>query len=224
MKRDSKEDTADVFTEGSMFRVILELFLAGSETTYNSLDWAFLFMSEHPEIQEKCFKEISDVVYRLRRPSKVTIRRSNHFRVSKTCECCSFTELKGYRLPKNIVVLLNVYSALIDPKHWDEPNDFKPGRFIGLNGKVTKHDAQMSFGIGPRICLGEPLARMALLLVFANMIQKFKFKREYPSLRHSFERKPMRVTSSPESYKLRIKQRGIKPSALNVYEYILVLN
>ena len=222
VKRDSKEDTADVFTEGSMFRVILELFLAGSETTYNSLDWAFLFMSEHPEIQEKCFKEISDVVGdkyidyadRVKLPYvEATIfesqRLANVVPLSVQHSTLKDTELKGYHVPKNTVVLPNVYSALIDPKHWNEPNKFKPERFIGLNGKVTKHDAQMPFGIGPRICLGEPLARMELFLVFANMIQKFKFEREYPSFRHSFERKPMRITSSPESYKLRIKRRGI---------------
>ena len=46
--RDPKEDENDVFSRDIVFRVILELFLAGAETTYNTLDWAFLFMSEYP--------------------------------------------------------------------------------------------------------------------------------------------------------------------------------
>ena len=41
--------------------MILQVFVAGSESTCNSLDWAFLFMAEQHEIQEKCFKEINDV-------------------------------------------------------------------------------------------------------------------------------------------------------------------
>ena len=218
--RDSKEERADVFTDGSMFRVIFELFLAGSETTYNSLDWAFLFMAEHPEIQEKCFKEINDVVGdkyidyvdRIKLPYvEATIfesqRLANVAPLAVQHSTTKDTTFLGYHIPKNTIVLPNVYSALMDPKHWDEPNKFNPERFIDSKGKVVKHDSQMPFGIGPRMCLGEPLARMELFLVFANMIQKFQFEREYPSFRHSLERKPNRVTSSPKSYKLRIKRR-----------------
>ena len=44
-----------------MLRVIQDLFLAGSETTSTTLDWALLFMIEHPDIQRKCQKEIEQV-------------------------------------------------------------------------------------------------------------------------------------------------------------------
>ena len=60
--RDSNEEVTSVLTEGNMFRVIMELFLAGAETSYNSLDWAFLFMIEYPEIQTKCQQEIENTV------------------------------------------------------------------------------------------------------------------------------------------------------------------
>ena len=44
-----------------MFRVIGDLFLAGSETTSGALDWAFLFMAEFPEVQKKCQEELDRV-------------------------------------------------------------------------------------------------------------------------------------------------------------------
>ena len=44
-----------------MRRVILDLFFAGSETTSTTLDWAFLYMAEYPEIQRKCQQEIEEV-------------------------------------------------------------------------------------------------------------------------------------------------------------------
>ena len=218
--RDSKEERSDVFTDGSMFRVILELFIAGSETTYNTLDWAFLFMTEHPDIQERCFKEINDVVGdkyidyadRVKLPFiEATIleiqRLANVVPLAIQHSTNNDTTLLGYHIPKNTVVLPNVYSALMDPKHWDQPNKFNPERFISSNGKLIKHDAQMPFGIGPRICLGEPLARMELFLVFANLIQNYRFEKEQPDFRHTLKRKPNRITSSPESYKLRMKIR-----------------
>ena len=218
--RDSKEERSDVFTDGSMFRVILELFIAGSETTYNTLDWAFLFMTEHPDIQERCFKEITDVVGdkyidyadRVKLPFiEATIleiqRLANVVPLAIQHSTNNDTTLLGYHIPKNTVVLPNVYSALMDPKHWDQPNKFNPERFISSNGKLIKHDAQMPFGIAPRICLGEPLARMQLFLVFANLIQKYRFEKERRDFRHTLKRKPNRITSSPEGYKLRMKRR-----------------
>ena len=45
-----------------MLRVIQDLFLAGSETTSTTLDWALLYMIEYPEIQRKCQQEIEQVV------------------------------------------------------------------------------------------------------------------------------------------------------------------
>ena len=45
-----------------MFRVIMDLFLAGSETTSTTLDWGMLFMTEFPEIQKKCQQEIEEVL------------------------------------------------------------------------------------------------------------------------------------------------------------------
>ena len=218
--RDSKEERSDVFTEGSMLRVIIELFIAGSETTYNTLDWAFLFIAENPGIQENCFKEIADVVgdkiienaERVKMPYvEATIHESqrlaNIVPIGLQHSTTEKTTLLGYQIPKDTIVLPNLYSALMDPKHWDQPNKFNPMRFIDATGKVFKPDAQMPFGIGPRICLGEPLARMELFLVFASLLQKFKFEREYPAFRHSLERKPNRVTSSPQIYKMRITRR-----------------
>ena len=47
--------------------------------------------------------------------------------------------------------------------------------------KQTKkqHKFMLDFLVfaGPRLCIGEPLARMELFLIFTNLIQKFKFLR-----------------------------------------------
>jgi len=45
-----------------MYRVIWDLFLAGSETTSAALDWACLYMSQYPKIQKKCQDEIQTVI------------------------------------------------------------------------------------------------------------------------------------------------------------------
>ena len=117
------------------------------------------------------------------------------------------TTLLGYHIPKRTIVLPNLYSALMDPNYWNEPNNFNPERFIDDKRKLIKYDALIPFGTGPRVCLGEPLARMELFIVFANMIQKFKFERENESFRHSMAAKPNQFTSSHLTYKMRIQRQ-----------------
>jgi len=49
--------------------VSMDLFMAGSETTSNTIEYAILFMILHPEIQAKVQAEIDMVVGNSRLPS-----------------------------------------------------------------------------------------------------------------------------------------------------------
>ena len=218
--RESKEETSTVFTEGNMFRVILELFIAGAETTYNTLDWAFLFMSEYPEIQAKCQEEIKAVVgdkkinYSDRGnltyldATLTEIQRHANVAPLAVQHCAGAdTTLMGYHIPKRTIIVPSLYSANMDPDYWEEPLKFNPDRFIGARGKMIKEEALMPFSVGPRVCLGEPLARMELFLVFANLLQRFTFERENTNIKHSMTLKPNQVTSAPYSYRIKAKRR-----------------
>ena len=46
----------------SLTNTMLDLFLAGSETTSTALTWAVLYMAREPEVQQKVQDEIDDVV------------------------------------------------------------------------------------------------------------------------------------------------------------------
>ena len=69
---------------------------------------------------------------------------------------------------------LFVYHGMIlmDEKHFPNPEEFKPERFIE-NGKfmTTRPKAYIPFGVGRRVCLGEKLAIADLFLVLVRFIQ-----------------------------------------------------
>lgn len=220
ISRRSNEDEADILTKESVFQIILELFVVGSETTYNTLDWAFLFMAEYPEIQEKCFKEIDDMLgdklvncsdrakLRYLNATILEIQRLGNIVPLATAHAANEdTMLQGYFIPKGTLLFPNLYSALMDPKHWSEPKRFKPERFLDSKGELVDNTAQIPFGTGPRTCLGEPLARMELFLVFANLLKIYKFARENEMFRHSMAIKDNQITNAPVSYKLKITRR-----------------
>ena len=48
-------------SEANIYKIIVDLFLAGGETTGTSLDWAILYMIKYPHIQQKCQNEIEKV-------------------------------------------------------------------------------------------------------------------------------------------------------------------
>lgn len=60
------------------------------------------------------------------------------------------TTLGGYNIPKDTIVLCNLYAALRDPKCWDFPDEFFPERFLTAEGKPDpeKQKYLIPFGVG----------------------------------------------------------------------------
>ena len=65
------------------------------------------------------------------------------------------TILSGFELPKGTVLFPNIYSASIDPKHWDDPERFKPERFIDAKGNFKKAEAFVQFSAGKSFMPGQ---------------------------------------------------------------------
>ena len=63
---------------------------------------------------------------------------------------CSAQEdtIQGYTIPKHTWMFINTYSVHMNPKHWDKPREFRPERFLDEQGKVTRPDCFLAFGLG----------------------------------------------------------------------------
>uniref|UniRef100_A0A8C3R0Q9 CP2DG protein n=1 Tax=Cyanoderma ruficeps TaxID=181631 RepID=A0A8C3R0Q9_9PASS len=85
------------------------------------------------------------------------------------------TELLGYHIPKNTIVLANIDSVLADPGKWETPDQFNPGHFLDQDGNFVNREAFLPFAIGHRVCMGELLARVELFIIFSTLLQAFTF-------------------------------------------------
>ncbi|KAK8786727.1 hypothetical protein V5799_023500 [Amblyomma americanum] len=87
----------------------------------------------------------------------------------------STERLGGVVVPKGAMVLYNVMKANRDPSLWDDPCTFKPERFLdGVKGALRTKDLPpvLSFGVGPRSCVGEKLVPTVLFYVLVRLMQR----------------------------------------------------
>ena len=45
-------------------------------------------------------------------------------------ECCQSCKIKGFDVSQKTMVIVNLYAIMRDPALWDNPNEFRPERFL----------------------------------------------------------------------------------------------
>ncbi|XP_061441424.1 cytochrome P450 2U1 isoform X2 [Rhineura floridana] len=188
---EKKTDHESSFNDDYLFFIIADLFIAGTDTTSNTLKWSLLYMSLHPQEQKKVQEEI-DLVIGCNRPSladkarmpftEATIMEVQRMTVvvplSIPRMASESTVLQGYTIPKGSIIIPNLWSVHRDTNVWENPDDFCPARFLDENGQLIKKETFIPFGTGKRVCMGEQLAKMELFLMFVSLLQNFTF--QYP--------------------------------------------
>ena len=68
---------------------------------------------------------------------------------------------------------MHTFGIMHNPDVFEDPESFKPERFLQSNGKFisTRHPGFIPFGMGRRVCLGEKLALADLFLIVVNLLQ-----------------------------------------------------
>jgi steroid 17alpha-monooxygenase/17alpha-hydroxyprogesterone aldolase len=184
--------TKEYLSDDHLVGTMMDVFLAGAETTSTTILWVLAYMISYPEVQARVQQEFADVIGRERLPGlsdrgslpyfeatiKETIRHATPFVVGAPHKTTSDTTLKGYDIPKNTMVIFNIWEIHHDPRHWKNPEEFDPSRFLDDQGKLLNVTtlSYMPFSMGPRACLGESLAKTELFLFLSRLLYEFKFE------------------------------------------------
>ncbi|XP_033627066.1 steroid 17-alpha-hydroxylase/17,20 lyase-like isoform X1 [Asterias rubens] len=185
------EEEATLMTDTHLVQTVMDLFDAGTETTTLTLHWAVAALAEHPEIQERIAQEIDDVIGRDRLPSlddKGTLpyteatllellRYGSVVPLGVPHAVLTDTSLNGYNIQKGTTVMINHRGLHFDPEAWDQPEQFKPERFLNDNGQLLAKlpESFLPFGCGRRVCLGEDFAKKELFLIFTWLFSRYTF-------------------------------------------------
>lgn len=184
-----KEDKADAqyLTKASMILATVNLFNAGSNTSTGTLQWLLLRIAKEQSLQDRIRKEIEDnigsvpPVYRDREklPFTVaclleTLRMHPATPLGIPHNTTTDTRVGKWNIPKDTGMLYNIYAVHHDPKNWENPEEFRPERFLDpVTGKVcTDVGPLITFGQGARSCPGEKLAQSDMFYILVRLMQR----------------------------------------------------
>ncbi|XP_038835040.1 vitamin D(3) 25-hydroxylase-like isoform X2 [Salvelinus namaycush] len=186
---DKTADGGSTFNDTQMVSLLLDLFIAGTDTTSNTLRSAMLYLMTNQHVQDRCHREIAEVLEGRADASfedrhampyvQATIheaqRMSDTVPLSVFHTTCSNTQIHSYQLPQGTTVIPNLSSVLHEEGQWKFPHEFNPENFLNEVGEFVKPEAFLPFSAGSRVCLGEGLARMELFLVLVTLLRRYRF-------------------------------------------------
>ncbi|CAO2035484.1 unnamed protein product [Urochloa humidicola] len=203
-------------SRGAIKGILMDIFVAGTETAAAALEWTMTELIRHPEILSKAQHEVRSVVgdremvlesdlsglhylklviresLRLHPPAPLLVPR-------ETTEACT---VLGYEIPAKTRVIVNAKAIGTDPDAWGPdaarfvPERHDGGDGVDLNDHKPWHDgfALVPFGMGRRSCPGVHFATAVLELLLANLLFCFEW-RVPPGEAVDVEEKPGLVVS-----------------------------
>ena len=80
----------------------------------------------------------------------------------------------GYPIAEGSTVVVSPWLLHHDPRWWPEPEAFRPERWLADDPERPRY-AFIPFGGGPRVCIGEPFARLEAAMLLATIARRWRF-------------------------------------------------
>lgn len=188
----TKEDNHE-WSFSDTIHLLLDTFLAGTDTTSSTVEWAMAELISNPKTMAKARRELQEVLGKdgivqesdisklpyLQSIVKETLRLHPPAPLLLPHKAQADVEICGFTVPKNSQVLVNAWAIGRDPNTWTNPNAFVPERFLGSEIDVKGRDFEViPFGSGRRMCPGMPLAHRMVHLMLASLLHSFDWKLE----------------------------------------------
>jgi cytochrome P450 len=180
------DETGAAMNDRQISDEALTLLMAGHETVGAALAWVWYLLGSHPEIQEQAADEVRGRLQG-RRP---TVEDLPHLPLVRAIfdetlrlyppawaqprESIGADEINGFLIPARSPITLSQYVTHRHPDFWEEPDCFKPERFLPGQPERRYKFAYFPFGGGPRVCIGNTFTLMEGPLLLATILQRLR--------------------------------------------------
>jgi cytochrome P450 len=175
----------------NIFVYIQDMFIGGTDTVSSLLEWELTELIRHPNIMKKLQEEgrkvangkthineddLINMKY-LKAVVKETLRLHPPFSLLVPRQSRQDITLNGYDIKAGTHVIINAWGIARDPTNWNQPEEFKPERFLNNSIDIKGNDFQLiPFGGGRRGCPGIAYATAVNEIVLANLVHQFNWE------------------------------------------------
>ncbi len=182
------EETGEGMSDQQVRDEVMSLFIAGHETTANTLSWLWYLLAQHPDIAAKIEAELVQVLNG-RSPTPAdfpqlaytnqVIKESMRLYPSAwsiSRRALDDDEIDGYAIPAGAIVALSPYTLHRHPAFWPDPERFDPERFTPEQENGRHRYAYIPFGGGARKCIGDQFALMESIIIIPMILQQYQLQ------------------------------------------------
>jgi cytochrome P450 len=164
------------------------IFLAGHETTANSLAWTWYLLSQVPEVENRLHAELAEVLGG-RAPTLEDVPKLAYTRAvfeetlrlyppvpllarqAKRAET-----IRDRSVPAGSLVMVVPWLLHRHRKFWGKPDHYIPERFLPENARFRVRHAYLPFSVGPRTCAGAAFGLTEAILCIAALAQQVRLR------------------------------------------------
>lgn len=165
---------------------IATIFMAGHETTAQTLCWTLYHLALYPAIYERVRNESAslegeittiDALQKLSYTKAVIEETMRLYPPVWLMARRSVTDdnICGFNIPAGTTTLINIYGMNHHAGYWNDPGSFRPERFTATD--TTRHPFLfIPFGMGRRLCIGNMFAMTVMQTVVSRLVRAFSFE------------------------------------------------
>ena len=164
------------------------IFMAGHETTANSLAWTWYLLSQAPEVEDRLQAEMVEVLGgRLPTlddvPSLLYTRAvfEEAIRLYPPVpllgrQALNDETIRNRRIPTGSLLVVIPWLLHRHRLLWDQPDHFIPERFLPENAGSRQRYSYIPFSVGPRVCAGQAFGLTEAILCLATLAQRARLR------------------------------------------------
>jgi cytochrome P450 len=181
-------ETGEALSRDALRNEAAVIFMAGHETTANSLAWTWYLLSQAPDAEQRLHAELDAVLggriptlddlpnlvftravfeeaIRLYPPVPLLGRQALRTEV-----------IRNRRIPAGSLVTVIPWLLHRHTQLWDRPDHFIPERFLPENAGARQRYSYIPFSVGPRVCAGQAFGLTEAVLCLATLAQRARLR------------------------------------------------